>query len=303
VNFMIRIAVTGLSEDVYWDALQAPGWTDGQLAMLQQASQSHPRLSDLPKVKQAERAGRSHMLEAFRAQSYEAWLARHEPIYRSFGTKLPSWRAAPPIRFWHQWVFHPLWAFAWADQEQLHYLEHDQLELDAMREAVQTGSWQQLNGRLTELEKTYRPPAVRWRFYGALPLYDDLSELVGSSHASKPVCPYPDFRNAWRATFKNLTFREMTTTAIALKRHQLRYGHWPANLAALVPEFLPGVPRDLMDGQPLRYRVRPAGSFLLYSVGEDGKDDGGNPVPAGDSTGPWDYRGEGRDWVWPQAST
>ena len=32
-----------------------------------------------------------------------------------------------------------------------------------------------------------------------------------------------------------------------------------------------------MDGQPLRYRRNADGTFLLYSVGENGKDDGGDP--------------------------
>ena len=300
VNFMIRVALTGLGEDVYWDALQAPGWTDSQLALLQQASQVHPRLDELPRVKQAEAAGRLHTLQSFRSQSYEAWLARYEPLYRSFGYSLPSWRTAAPARLWQQWVFHPLWGFAWADQEQLLYLRHTQLELEAMRDAVTTGSWRQLNERLTAQAKSYRPPALRWRFYGTVAVYEDVASAASSSRPPESGCPYPDFSKAWRAAFRNLTLREMTTAAIALQRHQLRHGRWPARLEALVPEFLPARPRDLMDGQPLRYRLNPDGSFVLYSVGEDGKDDGGNPKPEVAQGNSWDALQNGRDFVWPQ---
>jgi len=57
-----------------------------------------------------------------------------------------------------------------------------------------------------------------------------------------------------------------------------------------------------MDGKTLRYRPLPDGSFVVYSVGEDGKDDGGNPARRADRK---DYRQiwDGRDAVWPAAAT
>ena len=58
-----------------------------------------------------------------------------------------------------------------------------------------------------------------------------------------------------------------------------------------------------MDGKALRYRLRPADAdFLLYSVGEDGKDDGGDPAQREDKKS---YRQiwDGRDAVWPSAAT
>ncbi len=42
-------------------------------------------------------------------------------------------------------------------------------------------------------------------------------------------------------------------TAIVLKRHQLQHAGYPANLNALVPEFISAVPLDPVDGNPLRY--------------------------------------------------
>ena len=94
--------------------------------------------------------------------------------------------------------------------------------------------------------------------------------------------------------------RHLLVTAIALKRHQLRHGKFPASLDALTPGFLHEPPRDPIDGQSMRYRLQD-GSFLLYSVGEDGVDNGGDPNPAQVST-----TGAARNWlkardaVWPQ---
>jgi hypothetical protein len=300
VNFMIRVAILGLSQGAYWDALQAPGWTDSQLARLQQAAQVHPRLTQLLRALQAERAVRLHTLESFRAQSYEAWLKQHEPLYQCFGMKLPAWRTSTPYRQWQQWVFHPLWGFAWADQEKLHYLKHTQRELEALRDAVQRETWSSLNERLKAIESDYRPPVARWRFCGSLPLYDDLSAVIGSSRPPEPVCPYPDFTRAWQVTFKNLARHQLVITAIALKRHELQHGRLPATLQALAPDFLPTVPCDLMDGQPLRYRPNPDGSLVLYSVGDDLRDDGGDALPDLAQGSHRNAPREGRDWVWPR---
>ena len=67
-------------------------------------------------------------------------------------------------------------------------------------------------------------------------------------------------------------------------------------LQALVPEFLAAVPYDYLGSKPLAYRLNPGGGYVLYSTGEDGKDDGGDPnPPQAKSPGLW----EGRDAVWP----
>jgi hypothetical protein len=94
-------------------------------------------------------------------------------------------------------------------------------------------------------------------------------------------------------------------TAIALKRYQLKDGHYPAALSDLTPEFLASAPPDPVDGQQLRYRLMPNGSFLLYSIGLNGKDDGGNassPGKWGDNRVRWIYP-SALDWVWPQPAT
>ncbi len=76
-------------------------------------------------------------------------------------------------------------------------------------------------------------------------------------------------------------------TLIAIERYRRANGAEPADLAALVPGFLPTLPIDPFSDQPLRYTrfAAPDGSgrtFLLYSVGADGQDNAGQPVAEAD---------------------
>jgi hypothetical protein len=61
----------------------------------------------------------------------------------------------------------------------------------------------------------------------------------------------------------------------AVERYRLKHGRWPDNLACLVPDYLPAVPTDPYDAQPLRY-ARLDDGVVVYSVGLDAEDDGGH---------------------------
>ena len=67
-------------------------------------------------------------------------------------------------------------------------------------------------------------------------------------------------------------------TALAVERFRLANDRLPEGLTEVVPRFLPAVPLDPFDGAPLRYK-RLAKSYVVYSVGPDGHDDGGKEPP------------------------
>ena len=67
---------------------------------------------------------------------------------------------------------------------------------------------------------------------------------------------------------------DAAVTAIAIERYRRDRGQIPNDLKQLVPEFMPQVPTDPFDGKPLRYVVED-GEYLIYSVGKNGVDDGG----------------------------
>jgi hypothetical protein len=98
--------------------------------------------------------------------------------------------------------------------------------------------------------------------------------------------------------------QNVVVTAIALKRYELRHQQLPATLDQLMPDLLKTVPVDCMDGEPLRYRPNADGTFLLYSVGENGVDDGGNPSLEGVTSSSFYWQNDrALDWVWPQPAT
>jgi hypothetical protein len=63
---------------------------------------------------------------------------------------------------------------------------------------------------------------------------------------------------------------------MAVERYRLKNGHYPESLDAVCKAgLLTAIPTDPYSGQPLRYKVLPDG-VVIYSVGFDGVDDGGN---------------------------
>ncbi len=68
---------------------------------------------------------------------------------------------------------------------------------------------------------------------------------------------------------------DLARTAIALERYRLAHGEYPESLDALSPQFIAKLPHDIINGQPLHYHRTSDGQFVLYSVGWNEADDGG----------------------------
>jgi len=92
--------------------------------------------------------------------------------------------------------------------------------------------------------------------------------------------PYPySAARAIRLMYEGRTALEAGLTALALSEFQRRHGEYPKGVESLVPDYLQHLPVDYGDRGVLRYRRLPDGAYLLYSIGVDGKDDGGRFNP------------------------
>jgi hypothetical protein len=100
------------------------------------------------------------------------------------------------------------------------------------------------------------------------------------------------------ASERKITFAQCSSdlamTACALERCRLANGNYPDSLNQLCPQFMGEIPHDLISGQPLKYRRTEDGRFLLYSVGWNEVDDGGQVGVK--QSGFYDIKSG--DWVW-----
>lgn len=92
---------------------------------------------------------------------------------------------------------------------------------------------------------------------------------------------------------------DLARVACALERYQLKAGGYPDTLGVLAPEFINKIPGDLMaKGQPLKYKKGLNGDrYRIYSIGQDGTDDGGEITLRESSKTPRQKTKKG-DWVW-----
>ena len=106
----------------------------------------------------------------------------------------------------------------------------------------------------------------------------------------------PNFTKAVQRTAQNQTLVNEGQLACALERYHLAHGDYPESLDALVPQFIESLPHDIIGGQPLHFRRTADGKFLLYSIGWNEKDDGGQQEMPQTKNGAVDLT-KG-DWVW-----
>lgn len=276
ISELVRIAIGAIGKADTWEALQADGWTDEDLTKLQKTLESQEFARAMVGSLEGERVFCDVSYAMMRGSNQNARDALFglEEIFGVDNSDRPAWET-----FLKKQVYCRIWRFSWSHQDQRHSLETMQRLIEIARTAVAEKSFSHVQDAITRFDQT----SLNKSFYDKL-RYPDPQSLFELS------------RSVNRA-MKAETERSATICAVALKRYRLRHGKFPASLDALVPEILSSAPIDYMDGKPLKYRVNGDGSFALYSVSEDGKDDGGDmsPTDAKATRNLWTRR----DYVWP----
>ena len=96
----------------------------------------------------------------------------------------------------------------------------------------------------------------------------------------------PTVDRALLTHYRCVTDRHLAALVLAIRAYTVTHDNKPPQrLTDLVPEYFPTVPTDPMaPGQPLKYI---AGKSIVYSVGDDAKDDGGSEKSTGRGHGRW----------------
>jgi len=181
----------------------------------------------------------------------------------------------------------------------------------------------QENGDLVTNKLTYMPSAyfdqnelafAQMSQQWLLPLVDTNSRIVSPSalqrandavHAEREHDYFPAYKAQALMVFPAIsgTLRKLAAiqvsvdlarVACALERYRLAHGDYPETLGELSPQFIAKVPHDIINGQPLHYHRTEGGQFVLYSVGWNETDDGGQVVLT--KNGSVDR--EKGDWIW-----
>jgi hypothetical protein len=286
ISQLVRCAMTAVASSGTWEFLQSTNVTDAQLAELQWHWARLRFVEPLEKAFLMERALGPVTLTHLRAVSspHAALYGGSSPSTGTTGLTAHLKEIGASAR---RRAAETIWRTSWSFED-----EHRMLEIcDVL---VQTSRRIRTNQAFL--------PALQWRdseFTAReldVPPDNWLRTALDDEFADMLASPTALSKTMNRILAAEVN-RDIVVTAIALRRYQLRHGYWPETLAALVPEFLEAIPRDAVDGSPLHYKKDPGGTFQLYSIGRDGKDDGGfSYTPAG--PGRFYWLG-GADWVWP----
>jgi hypothetical protein len=307
ISQLVRMAMASIAASASWELLQSTNLTDSQLAALQKNWERLEFIEAAGNSMEMERAMTETNIIKMRASNaeFQRMFPRYGPgsLSPSVGWSISgSWLKDLGNFARNGWdktsmagaTF--LWRTSWSYSDELRALQDEQILLETLR-TVETNQF--FNPAYTNMVN---------QFYarGITNTPDDWWLKLD----------FPDFRrifsdnaSAWGATVRKTmaaeTCRRVVITAIALKRFQLKQGHFPEKLSELTPEFLASVPLDPVDGQPLRYRSNTDGTFTLYSIGLNDKDDGGDPSLGTGARSSFFYwqNPQALDLVWPQPAT
>jgi hypothetical protein len=159
----------------------------------------------------------------------------------------------------HENFYLPVWAKAWSKGDELRFLEQMQPLVEGVRRDTTNGNYHGLRATFAEAMRDLKGPQTalsRFRF--------PVASMV-----------VPNWEKAATTLLRHETQRQMALTAIALKRHQLKHGKLPADLAMLTPDLLATPPFDHLGGRPITYQRLSDPRFTLRSVGNNERDDQG----------------------------
>lgn len=271
ISYLVRNACREIILRTLWEGLQDHRWQPAQLTALQARLADIHSFPDLRQALIAERAMASTSIE---------WLMRNPSRMIDLEE---SWSPSPEAEF----VF-ALIPKGWFRFEQINY--NKSFETYILEPFPQTQTAIDLPG-LQRRENAYE------------------EHLDETRSPRKAILEHHVLNRTWLSSMSRIHHRairshtliHLARVALALEAYRQSKGTFPDSLEKLAPEFIAAIPSDPLDRKPLRYEKSADGTFKLWSVGWNGKDDGGKPVQ--DSAGPrgyWNSDYPNADWVWPQ---
>ncbi|HTH47062.1 MAG TPA: hypothetical protein VMB21_06095 [Candidatus Limnocylindria bacterium] len=271
ISQLVRIAIDGIAHHALWEGLVAHRWTEPQLAVFQQRLSQLDYTGAFVHALEGERALGNQFMETMindRARGLDRMDrlgsdGTDEGISHgnvSMGILIPS---------------------GWLRQNQIGLLRGYQMILDLGRAAMTSTNRKELLASIPRHGDPVDDYVTRIMVHRS-----PFNMMVGML--------LPALGRATDKADRAQTLAQMAIIACALERHRLAHGTYPATLGELAPAYLTTVPTDWMSGDPFHYQRTEDGWFRLWSVGPNGKDDGG--IYHRDTKA---QRKEDLDWPWP----
>jgi hypothetical protein len=283
ISQLVRDAELSVALEVTWESLQFKGWTDEQLARVQKQWEGVDLLDAAAESLAMERAREPREFSRGRKSPSEMQLpGLEESLQLSLASARYSLAMCIHVAdvYCRDW----LWSWIWSYDDERLFMEVYQQMIDTTR-AAQKGH---------QILKQLPAGDVEALAFLALTPVDVTAKYRVTTFEG------PLAKRFVALSLRSQTEVETVIAAVALERYFLVHHEYPARLDELVPSLVKRVPVDYMDGKASRYRREADGTFLLYSVGANCADDGGDPTPP-DKKRPQFLNG--RDWVWPRVAT
>lgn len=239
----------GLLVQTVWEGLAARQWSAKDLDAIRASLRGINVLPQYQRGMRFEQVIQIQLAEDLQNVSH-AREASEIPPTHLFG--LDNDRFAYPLERW-LWPCLPYWPRGWYDRsaaDVIRYLQEYWIDaVDSANRRVAFAKSQDIGPMLKNL-----PPTP-------------------SNMLVKMILP--SFTGSALKFAQTQTMVDQAATACALEKCYLDRHAYPAALAELVPGYLDRVPNDVIDGAPMRYRLTVDGRYQLYSIGADGRDDGG----------------------------
>jgi hypothetical protein len=259
IGYLVQVALQTIAYSAFWDGTSQHAWSDAQLAAFQQRFEGLKQRDSLAKAFRGERLFGKTTFELMRE-------GRLDPD--TLGAMEDDGSGNPV-----GWGLIPR---AWLLQNQAYHSS----VLDQVVDALQR----------CDPERGIAAQGSIWET-------ERVDQTVFNT-AGRQFHPYrifthwllPGLAKVHAKADRSLTISRLAIAVAGLERHRLATGTYPKAIGDLVPKWVPAVPLDPMDGQPLRYRLNADGTFILYSVGPNHADDNGVFES---------QQSQDLDWVWP----
>ncbi|HTG44341.1 MAG TPA: hypothetical protein VK633_07395, partial [Verrucomicrobiae bacterium] len=261
VSAMINVAIKGLYVTTMADGLRLRAWREPQLAAIQEQLGQINLMPQVYRAFQSELAGFYRLMETSTSRELAAIFANHAEATTWKKITNPTYQF---LTFAPQgWIYQNAVRVLSLQEKPLagfdleHHLIRPKITDNQIRETIDT------------IERSS--------------IYNFLSGVV-----------IPHYGRAMQKAAQNQTLANEAYIICGLERYHSAHGKYPEALAALVPQFAAALPKDIIGGGALKYRVE-EGQFVIYSIGWNETDDGGMPGLKSDGSGDLAKN----DWVWP----